>query len=120
MLEILISRLIALGDGVRLEHWGTSGPGSFARHTALGDFYDALSGKLDEIVEISIGINGPIKAVEPRAYTKSGINKQIADVMNWTSANRSKIAGGNAIIENQLDELGAIFSRTLYKLERLA
>ena len=86
---------------------------SFAEHMALGEFYEALDGKIDEIVETYQGCFGKVEDPD------GGIVKAIADMANWVSENKDAISQENEIIENQIDELGAIFAKAHYKLSFL-
>jgi hypothetical protein len=88
--------------------------GSFAEHMALGEFYEALDGKIDEIVETWQGC-----FTERLDKPDSGISEAIRELANWLAENKEEIAKDNEIIENQLDELGAIFAKAHYKLEFL-
>ena len=55
MIEQLIARVFATRNAAHLLHW--RGP-SYAQHMALGDFYEAIIDKLDEIVECHQGETG--------------------------------------------------------------
>lgn len=87
--------------------------GSYAQHVALGEFYSALEDKTDDIVETYQGCFGKLDKPD------DGIASAIAEMANWVAANKDEIAKENEIIENQLDELGAIFAKTFYKLNEL-
>lgn len=117
MMEVLIARMIALRNAAHLAHWSTS---NFAAHMALGDFYDALIGKLDAIVEIYQGRYSLVGAVEVLPFDGSDIIAKIRTEMDWLSENREAISGGDDVMANQIDELGAIFSQSLYKLRFLS
>lgn len=86
---------------------------SYAKHMALGDFYSALEDKADDIIETYQGCYGKLDKPDDE------IAKAIAEMANWVTEHKDEIAQENDIIENQLDELGAIFARTFYKLENL-
>jgi len=83
---------------------------SYAEHVALGEFYEALDGKIDEIVETYQGCFGKVGDPDDE------IVKAIADMANWVAENKDAIAKENEIIENQIDELGAIFAKAHYRL----
>lgn len=116
-IEELIARIFALRNATHLAHWAT---GNFSAHMALGEFYDALIDKLDVIVEIYQGRNALIGAVQVLDFDGSDIITKIRAESEWLAANRDAIAAGDDMLANQLDELGAIFGRTLYKLRFLS
>lgn len=116
-MEELVSRLFALRDASHLAHWATR---SFAEHEALGEFYDALIDRIDAVVEAYQGAYGLIKTVKPIEYRKDDILGQIIEEANWIADHREDIARGNTVIENQLDELGAFYLSTAYKLRFLS
>lgn len=115
-MEELVSRLFALRDASHLAHWATK---SFAEHEALGEFYISLIEHIDGVVESYQGAYGLLKAVKPFEYSKDNIIGQIIDEANWIADHREEIARGNTVIENQLDELGAFYLSTVYKLRFL-
>jgi hypothetical protein len=88
--------------------------GSYAEHMALGEFYEVLDSKIDEIVESFQGCFS-----ERLDKPDSGISEAIREMANWVAEHKDEIAQENDIIENQLDELGAIFAKAHYKLEFL-
>ncbi|WP_018265548.1 DUF5856 family protein [Methylosinus sp. LW4] len=117
MIEALVSHIFALRNLAHLAHWST---GNYAAHMALGDFYEEIVEKIDAIVEIYQGRNALIGPVPPLVFDDADIIPRIREEMDWLSANRAAIAAGDEVIGNQLDELGAIFGRALYKLRFLS
>lgn len=117
MIEMLIERLFALRNSAHLAHWSTT---NFSAHMALGEFYDALLDKIDEIVEIYQGRYTLIGAVETMPFDGSDILMKIRAEMDWLSENRATISSGDDVLANQIDELGALFARSLYKLRFLS
>ena len=120
MIEQLIARVFATRNAVHIAHWKSKGDGSFARHMALGDFYDALIDKIDGIVEMYQGAFGLIDKVEPASVDADGIMDHIGEEANWIEDNRSEIAGGVCAIENAIDDLTGTYLRTFYKLKNLS
>lgn len=115
-MEELVSRLFALRDASHLSHWSAS---SLSEHEALGEFYGALIDKIDSIIEAYQGAYGKIKGVKPRDYTQGDILGRIIEEANWIADNREEISRNNSVIENQLDDLGAFYLKTTYKLRFL-
>jgi hypothetical protein len=117
MIEELVSRVFATRDAAHREHWKTK---SFAKHSALGEFYDALPGKIDMIVEMYQGAFGLIEPKSGSASKIENIVQHIADEADWIDKNRSKIAEEVCAIENALDELCGLYLTTFYKLKNLS
>lgn len=121
MIEQLVSKVFYTRNAAHLEHWKTKGVGSFARHMALGEFYDALIDNIDSIVEAYQGYFDLIAAVQPvpGPTLPKDIVEHISDECEWIDENREKIAKNVAAIENLVDNLSATYMSTLYKLRNL-
>ena len=114
MIDQLIKRAFKLRDATHLAHWRATGEGSYARHQALGEFYEGMLDKLDEYVETHQGAFGLVVESDGEDTLES-IRKQ----MLWLTEHRGEIARGVPALENILDELVGLHLRTLYKLEHL-
>jgi len=66
MIEELVTRVFSTRNAAHLAHWKTK---SFAEHSALGDFYDALIDGVDEIIEDYQGAFGLILERSDRRVT---------------------------------------------------
>lgn len=118
MIEELISRVFKTRNQAHLSHWKTK---SFAEHKALGSFYDDLIDKLDSLVETCQGSRSIIGHVDLSCKDESvDIIKCLSDDANFISKNRAKIAHGVPAIENILDEMVALYLKTIYKLKNLS
>jgi len=120
MIEELIGRVFTARNLAHLEHWKTTGVGSFARHSALGDFYDGIIDKLDGIVEAYIAYFGDIGEPRDIAPKVTALVPLITVDAAWITKNRSEIAKGVPAIENMIDDLVGLYLHTLYKLKRLS
>lgn len=120
MIEQLVARVFATRNAVHLAHWRSKGDGSYARHMALGDFYDALIDKVDGIVEMYQGAFGLIDNIETVSVNPEKIMEHIGDEANWIEDNRLEIANGVCAIENAIDDLTGAYLRTYYKLKNLS
>lgn len=114
MLDQLIARSFALRNAAHGAHWKTR---SYSEHQALGDFYDSLIDQLDGYVEAYQGMFGLLKDETPDAVKdiKAALNRE----MVWLAEHRTELARGVTALENIIDELTALYARTLYKLENL-
>ena len=114
MIEKLISRSFKTRNGAHLSHWKTK---SFSQHTALGEFYDELIETLDKYVEAYQGAFGLVGDVP--GETIEDITKQLKGDVVWLEDNRAKLCANISALENIVDELSAVYLKTLYKLENL-
>lgn len=114
LVDELVGRAFKLRDTAHLAHWRATGTGSYARHQALGEFYDALLNKLDEYVETHQGAFGLVGGAADK-----DVAADIRKEMLWLTEHRGEIARGVPALENILDELVGLHLRALYKLEHL-
>lgn len=117
MIEELIARTFALRNAAHLAHWASR---SFSEHEALGAFYDEIIDKLDLVVEAYQGLFGLVGQVSTMAGRSNAIVDEIRSEMEWLASNRDEIARENAVLANQLDDLGHFYATTLYKLDFLS
>lgn len=121
MIEQLIERVFATRNAAHLAHWKATGPGSYARHMALGDFYDGAIDVLDRLVEASqgfFGIIGDVYDVPTQQY--ADILGRLTVDLSWINTNRDGICKNVPALENILDELMGLYASTIYKLRFLA
>lgn len=121
MIEEFVSRSFVIRNAAQLAHWRCQGEGSFARHEALGDLYEGIVSKIDDIVEVMQGhmgeVIGPVKLAA--TDNKRDLLAMVKDECAWVTENRSEIADNHPAIENMLDELCALYLKTAYKLKFL-
>jgi len=116
MIEQLVSKVFAARNAAHLEHWAT---GSFAQHTALGDFYDGVIDSIDKLVEAYQGNFGKIKVEELEDDEKGDILSMLDRDVVWINDHRTDIANGVPALENIVDELTGLYLSTIYKLRNL-
>ena len=116
--EKFIARAFAARNAAHLAHWKVTGEGSYAKHQALGVFYDQLIDLLDTYVEAHQGAFGLVGKVEGEKEPQDIADALRAELL-WLTENRSKISRGVPALENILDEISALHMSTLYKLENL-
>lgn len=115
-MEQLVGRVFSARNAAHLQHWAT---GSFAEHKALGDFYDSVIDKIDQIIEVYQGWDRMLGKVSIPTTNPSNIRQQIGEDLNWIIANRKKLSDGNEMIAALLDDLCSIYSQAFYMLARL-
>lgn len=117
MIEEMISRAFAARNAAHLEHWKTR---SFAVHTAAGEFYEAIPGLVDAIVEAHQGNGSLVGDVDLEAGDGGGpLLPKLERDAAWLDTNRAKIAGGVRAVENLVDALTEAYLGTIYKLRFL-
>ena len=119
MIEELVGRIFATRNAVHLAHWAAKGDGSFARHTALGELYDALIDKIDTVVEMHQGafeLLGEVKV--PSAQPKNLLD-HLNDEVEWIETNLDELSGGIKALENVLQDLSGAYYTAIYKLTYL-
>lgn len=118
-MEDLIKRIFCTRNCVHMAHWQTK---SFAEHEALGAFYDDIIDAIDKLVEAHMGAAGKvIDSFEvPAAKPAKNILSHLSDEANWINENREQIASDIPALENIVDEITAIYLKTIYKLKQLS
>lgn len=119
MIEELISRVFYARNVAHFEHWTASGVGAYARHKALGKFYEDVIGALDSLVEAYQGafeLIGPVRA--PKTKAKEMLLILIEDA-EWIEKNHEDICKGNRAVANLLDGVTEVYLTTTYKLRNL-
>lgn len=123
MFEKLISTLMASRDQAHIFHWQVTGTGSFARHMALGAYYDAIPDMIDALVEAYQGKHGILKGFQPAEkfdeYTTDGAVKYFKALATYVDRVYNKIPKEDTNIINQLDTFKDLIYTTIYKLENL-
>lgn len=103
-----------------MHHFTVTGPGSLAKHEALGELYDGLTDKADGLAEAFMGCTG-----QALAFGASSIipgKDPVADVQRlyeFVEAKRGAM-GTESHIQNIVDEVCTVIASALYKLRRLA
>ena len=117
MIEQLIARVFAARNATHIAHWKTK---SFSEHMALGDFYDGVIDTVDKLVECYQGNFGLIGVVPQNGGVVMGDTlKALEQDVVWIANNREKICGEVDALENIVDELTALYLKTIYKLKHL-
>lgn len=114
MIEEFVSRVFATRNALHLKHWATT---SYAAHVALGELYDGIIGKIDDVVEMyqgAVDIIGEVKL----ATVKGDLTDHLREEADWIEANMEEISGGIKAVENALQDLTGLYYRTVYKLTR--
>lgn len=113
MIKELITKSFKARNTAHANHWTTD---SYAQHKALGNFYEDLIGALDKYVEAYQGAFGQLDQAPDQV---DDIAKFLRKDLLWLNSNRKELARGVPALENILDEMTAVYMKTLYKIENL-
>lgn len=92
---------------------------SFAKHAALGAYYDAVVDLMDGIVENYQGLYG-IVPTYPALYSPAADPIEDLDALrSWIAANRAGVSDDSSI-QNQIDTVAELINSTIYKLKNLS
>ena len=123
MFEKLISTLMASRDQAHIFHWQTTGEGSFAAHTALNAYYDAIPDLTDTLVESYQGkhgiITGYTSADAFNEYDRTTAVKYFKGIAMFVERAYAKLPQEHTYILNQIDNVKELVYSTIYKLENL-
>lgn len=119
MIEQLIARVFYARNVAHFEHWRAKGEGSFAKHMALGSFYDDVIDALDPLVEAYQGAFQIIGSIPPPDAVKNDTLKQLEADAAWIETNHSDICRGNRAVGNLIDSLTGVYLSAIYKLKNL-
>ena len=120
MIEELIARVFYARNVAHFEHWRATGIGSYARHVALGEFYDKVIDALDILVEGYQGafeLVGTVRAPKTKA---EDIQLILIEDAEWIEKNHEAICKGNSAVGNMLDNVTGVYITTTYKLRNLS
>jgi len=95
---------------------------SYAKHKALGSFYDKVIDLADTFAEAYQGRHGLIGPITLQSAKKTGnVIEFLQESLAEIEANRYKFCDENeTAIQNIIDEIVALYLSTLYKLRFLA
>ena len=118
----LIATLFLARDLAHREHLKTTGAGSFARHDALGPFYEGIIGLADSLTECWQGRYEELLDIPLLAHDSDmPIRDVLRAQLDWIHDNRYEaIPREQTALHNMVDEIEALYMSTLYKLRFLS
>lgn len=121
MIAQYIAVLFLARDIAHREHLRVTGKGSYAKHQALGAFYESIIELADSLAEAYQGRNGIIKDIPLLENEFPGeIVTSIKNQLKWLEANRYKaVSKDETSLQNIIDEIVSLYLSTLYKLQNL-
>jgi len=121
MIGQLVATMFLSREMAHRAHLATTGPGSFARHMALGEFYPAIIDAADSITEAYQGRHSIIEIPyleAPDDYNDiiKILEKHLDDIegLRYAAVDKKDTA-----IQNLIDEAVGIYLSALYKLKNL-
>ena len=119
MIEELIARVFYARNVTHFEHWRAEGVGGYARHVALGEFYEGVIEAVDKLVEAYQGAFELVGTI-PMPKTKAeDILMLLVEDAEWIEKNHEKICKGNRAVANLIDGVTEVYLTTIYKLRNL-
>ncbi len=114
-----VSCLLFSRTQAQIFHWQTS---SFAKHNALGDYYDSVVGLVDSLVESYQGSNSNITGYSNN-YTISNSEGAVVpyfEKLLLMVMEGRMLFGTDTDLQNIIDEIISLIKSTLYKLKKLS
>lgn len=119
MIEQLIARVFYARNVAHFEHWRATGTGSYAKHQALGSFYEEVIEAIDDLVEAYQGAFELIGSIPAPETPNGDVLKLLESDAAWIEENHESICQGNRAVANLIDSLTGVYLSTIYKLRNL-
>ena len=115
----LVFELLNASTKTHLAHLAVTGPGSFASHKALNDFYEGVKSLADDLAEQYQGVTeslliAPTEASFPKMTKTSECISYLRDLRARVNSAQSSCPYSE--ICNTLDEVKSLINSTCYKL----
>lgn len=120
MIGRLVATMFLAREYAHRAHLRVTGPGSYAKHVALGEFYSAIIDNADSITEAYQGrhdiIEIPYLPMIDEEDPVKALESLLEDIENlrYDAVDKKDTA-----IQNLIDEAVGTFLSTLYKLRKL-
>jgi DNA-binding ferritin-like protein len=104
---------------IHIAHLGITGPGSYATHKALGDFYDAVGDFADDVIEHYQGVTGklmefPDTCSIPKLKSAEACCAYLKNLRAIIDKEQQGLPYSEIV--NTLDEVKSLIDSTCYKL----
>ena len=119
MIEQLISRVFYARNVAHFEHWRAKGVGSYAKHKALGKFYDEVIDAIDNLVEAYQGAFDIIGNIPAPEVPKGDVLALLEGDAAWIEEHHEEICLGNRAVANLIDSVTSVYLSAIYKLRNL-
>lgn len=118
MAASIVSQFMQSAVDTHKYHLQITGPGSYAQHTAVGEFYDSIKEFADSFAEEYQGFTMKLLNIEPTPAQEIKTKQDIVNHLNNLYINIEKtqeVMPCSALV-NTLDEVKSMISSTRYKL----
>ena len=111
--ELVIGQLFQSRDTIHIAHLQTT---NYAEHKALQKYYESLLDLTDSLLESYFGTIG--KRINIKVPASEYVNPQqhLKQLMEYVKKHRNVFGADNTHLQNIVDEILALISRTLYLL----
>ena len=92
---------------------------SYAKHKALGKFYDDVIDAIDRLVETYQGAFSLIGSIPAPKVAERDVLKLLEADADWIEENHEAICKGNRAVANLIDGVTEVYLTTVYKLRNL-
>lgn len=111
--EIVLGQLFQSRDIMHLTHLGTT---SYAEHKALNKAYEGLLDLIDSLIESYFGTTGKRLNIKIPASEYVNAKAHIIYIKEYMMKHRGVFGKENTHLQNIIDEIIALYSKTLYLL----
>lgn len=117
---LMIGTLLQSRTQAHIFHWQTQGDGSFAAHTALGDYYEGIVPLIDGLVESFQGRYGIVHGYRMPTTLREdgGYCEYFQSLCKFVETCRQQMPQ-DSYLQNQIDEIVDLIETTKYKLQNL-
>lgn len=110
--------LLNARTAAHIAHLQVTGPGSYASHKALAEFYEAIPDLADRFAEAYMGCYEPIKFGGSSFKLEKDPIKMLSSLKAFVMAARKEC--DEPMLQAIIDDITEVIASTLYKLKNLA
>jgi hypothetical protein len=118
----LMSILIASSNQTQVWHRQTTGPGSFAEHSTLGEYYLEILENIDSLTESYQGKYEILKGYTSYVISDYVSRNEVIKYFQRVDINITELRKSipDSYLQNQIDAVQELIYSTLYKLKYLS
>lgn len=114
----LVMRCFNARTQAHVLHLSAKGEGSYAKHVALGAFYEEIGELADSFAEAYQGMCGELLALPAMSIKAQGPIPMLDTLEEWIESNRGEVCDMSNI-QNEIDAIVTLIQSTRYKLKFL-
>jgi hypothetical protein len=112
--------LLNARTAAHVAHLSVSGPGSFARHTALAEFYEGIAELADRFAETYMGCYGELIKFGGSSFKMDRDPIRMLGSLKVVIGDARSECADNGYLQQVCDDMMELVATTLYKLRYLA